>query len=128
MPWNTSRILNNLEYEINNNKQDISVLERKTFYISDQLSIDGTVFLNNVYSDAFVKNGGTATQYLMADGSTTTNSQQGQPNIYLYNNNNSGTPAPTSGQIRANDPNNQNVTELYISHITSDGIDIDFFL
>ena len=127
MSWNTSRILNDLEYEINENKQDISMLEQKTLYISDQLSIDGTVFLNNVYSDAFVKNGGTATQYLTADGSTTTNSQQGQPNIYLYNNNNSGTHEPTSGQIRANDPNNQNVTELYISHITSDGIDRCFF-
>ena len=128
MSWNTSRILNDLEYEINQNKQDISMLEQKTLYISDQLSLDGTVFVNNVYSEAFVKNGGTSTQYLMADGSTTTSSQQGQPNIYLYNNNNSGTPAPTSGQIRANDPNNQNVTELYISHITSDGIDIDVFL
>ena len=128
MSWNTSRILNDLEYEINENKQDISVLERKTFYISDLLGTNGTVFLNNVYSEAFVKNGGTASQYLMADGSTTTNSQQGQPNIYLYNNNNSGTPEPASGQIRANDPNNQNVTQLYISHITSDGIDIDLFL
>ena len=128
MSWNTSRILNDLEYEINENKQDISMLEQKTLYISDQLSVDGTVFVNNVYSEAFVKNGGTSTEYLMADGSTTTSSQQGQPNIYLYNNNNSGTPEPASGQIRANDPNNQNVTELYISHITSDGIDIDVFL
>ena len=127
MSWNTSRILNDLEYEINENKQDISMLEQKTLYISDQLSLTGTVFANNVYSEAFVKNGGTSGQYLMADGSTTTSSAQGQPNIYLYNNNNSGTPVPTSGQIRANDPNNQNVTELYISHITSDGIDIDVF-
>jgi len=55
MSWNTSRILNDLEYEINENKQDLSVLERKTFYISDQLSVDGTVFVNNVYSEAFVK-------------------------------------------------------------------------
>ena len=128
MSWNTSRILNDLEYEINENKQDISMLEQKTLYISDQLSLSGTVFANNIYSEAFVKNGGTSGQYLMADGSTTTSSQQGQPNIYLYNNNNSGTPEPASGQIRANDPNNQNVTELYISHITSDGIDIDVFL
>ena len=77
MSWNTSRILNNLEYEINENKQDISTLERKTFYISDLLGSNGTVFANNVYSEAFVKNGGTSSQYLMADGSTTTNSQQG---------------------------------------------------
>ena len=78
MSWNTSRILNDLEYEINENKQDISMLEQKTLYISDQLSVDGTVFLNNVYSEAFVKNGGTSGQYLMADGSTTTSSAQVQ--------------------------------------------------
>ena len=55
MSWNTSRILNDLEYEINENKQDLSVLEQKTLYISDQLSVDGTVFVNNVYSEAFGK-------------------------------------------------------------------------
>ena len=44
MSCNTCRILNNLEYEINENKQDISMLEQKTLYISDQLSVDGTVF------------------------------------------------------------------------------------
>ena len=43
MSWNTSRILNKLEYEINESKKDISVLEQKTLYISDQLSVDGTV-------------------------------------------------------------------------------------
>ena len=46
MSWNTSRILNDLEYEINENKQDISMLEQKTLYISDQLSVDGKFFLN----------------------------------------------------------------------------------
>jgi hypothetical protein len=64
----------------------------------------------------------------MSDGSIIFNSQAGQPNIYLYNNNNSGVPEPTSGQIRANNVDNRNVTQLFISHITSDGIDIDVFL
>ena len=58
MSWNTSRILNDLEYEINQNKQDISMLEQKTLYISDQPSTTGTVFVNNVYSDGFVLNNG----------------------------------------------------------------------
>ena len=110
------------------NTQDISTLEQKTFHISDQLSVDGTVFVSNVYSEGFVKNGGTSTQYLMADGSTTTNSQQGQPNIYLYNNSNTINGVPASGQIRTNNLDNQQTTILYISHITSDNIDIDIFL
>ena len=105
MSWNTSRILNNLEYEINENKQDISMLEQKTLYISDQLSLNGTVFVNNVYSDAFIINGVLPENkgYLMSDGTITTNSQQGQPNIYLYTNSN-GVPSndPQSGQIRFN--------------------------
>ena len=35
MSWDTGRILNNLEYDISNNKQDVSILEQKTMYISD---------------------------------------------------------------------------------------------
>ena len=71
MSWNTSRILNKLEYEINESKKDISVLEQKTFYISDQLSTTGTVFADNVYSDGFVLNNGPEpAQVLLSDGTT----------------------------------------------------------
>ena len=71
MSWNTSRILNDLEYEINESKKDISVLEQKTFYISDQLSTTGTVFADNVYSDGFVLNNGPEpAQVLLSDGTT----------------------------------------------------------
>ena len=71
MSWNISRILNNLEYEINESKKDILVLEQKTLYISDQPGADGTVFANNVYSDGFVLNNGPEpAQVLLSDGTT----------------------------------------------------------
>ena len=131
MSWNTSRILNNLEYEINENKQDISMLEQKTLYISDQLSLNGTVFVNNVYSDAFIINGVLPENkgYLMSDGTITTNSQQGQPNIYLYTNSN-GAPAndPQSGQVRFDSVSNTTATHLFISVMTLDSININVFL
>ena len=105
MSWDTGRILNNLEYEINNNKQDVTILERKTFHISDQLGIDGTAFSGKIYCDGFVINDSTEIGYLMSDGTVSTasisSSQQGQPNIYLYTNSN-GLPSnnPQSGQVR----------------------------
>ena len=83
MSWNTSRILNDLEYEINHDKQDVSLLKQKTIFISDQLSPNGTVFSSNIYCDGFVINGTTEANkgYLMSDGtvsigSVSTNSQQ----------------------------------------------------
>ena len=59
MSWNTSRILNDLQYKINENKQDVSLLEQKTMYISDQLTEDGTMFSNYIFCDDFVINGTT---------------------------------------------------------------------
>ena len=65
----------------------------------------------------------------MSDGTITTNSQQGQPNIYLYANS-KGTPSddPQSGQIRFNNASNTNATHVYIADTTSDGVNIDVFL
>ena len=89
MSWNTSRILNNLEYDIRENKQDVSLLEQKTMYISDSLSPNGTLFFGHINCDGFVINGTTeANKDYLSDGTVTTNSQQGQPNIYLYTNSN----------------------------------------
>ena len=132
MSWNTSRILNDLEYEINNNKQDVSILERKTFHISDQLGIDGTVFSGKVYCDGFVMSDSTNIGYLMSDGSVSTvtsNSQQGQPNICLYTNSN-GTPSnnPLSGQVRFDSGSNTAVNHIFISVMTSDNVNINVFL
>ena len=136
MSWDTGRILNNLEYDINNNKQDVSILEQKTFHISDQLSVEGTVFSDKIYCDGFVINGTTDANkgFLMSDGtvsfgSVSTNSQQGQPNIYLYTNSN-GAPSnnPQSGQIRFDSGSNTAATHLFISVMTFDNININVFL
>jgi hypothetical protein len=63
----------------------------------------------------------------MADGSTTAISAIGS-NIYLYKFSDNITPPPTSGHIRFN--NNtllSSVSNVYISHITNNSIDIDPF-
>jgi hypothetical protein len=75
----------------------------------------------------FTKTGGTNSQYLMADGSTTAISAIGS-NIYLYKFSDNTTPPPTTGHIRFN--NNtllSSVSNVYISHITNNSIDIDPF-
>ena len=85
----------------------------------------------NLTANAFIKQGGTALQYLMADGSITTNSgNTGSSNIYLYNSiNSSNAPPIPNGDIKYNSAVSQDATTiLYISHLTRDGIDIDVFL
>jgi hypothetical protein len=135
MSWNTSRILNDLEYEINHDKQDVSLLKQKTIFISDQLSPNGTVFSGNIYCDGFVINGTTEANkgYLMSDGTVSTasisSSQQGQPNIYLYTNSNAlPSNNPQSGQVRFNIGSITTVKHLFISVMTSDNININVFL
>ena len=80
-------------------------------------------------SGSFIKNGGTSQQYLMADGSSLQFSQNsGNSNFYLYDNSdNITTPPPTNGHIGYNNAIQANATILYISHLTSDGIDVDIF-
>ena len=85
------------------------------------------VFTSNV---GFKIVGGLNTQYLLADGSTTTNSggSSNTSNIYLYNSSTVILPPPGTSQIRYNNTVQSNATEIYISHLTRDGIDIDEFL
>jgi hypothetical protein len=80
-------------------------------------------------SNSFVKSGGTAQQYLMADGSSLEYSaNSGNSNFYLYNSiNGITTPPPVSGKVGYNNANQSLATILYINHLTSDGIDIDVF-
>ena len=80
-------------------------------------------------SGSFIKNGGTSQQYLMADGSSLQFSQNsGNSNFYLYDNSdNITTPPPNNGHIGYNNSVQANATILYISHLTSDGIDVDIF-
>ena len=118
MSWNLSRTLNQLEYELN----------EKTQYVATD--DNGTIFEKNITADKFIINGQSGQPgYLLSDGSIVATSQAGQPNIYLYNNNNSSIgPIPGAGQIRTNNSDNQLTTIIYINHLTSDNIDIDIFL
>ena len=121
MSWNLARTINNLAFKVQENTDDIKVIENKTIHIGANLSPTMNVNSSIV---GFISNQqiGDQAGFLMSDGTILTNSQQGQPNIYLYNNNNSSTaPIPSAGQIRANNLNNQLESELYISHLTSDG-------
>jgi hypothetical protein len=129
MSWNLARTINNLAFEVQENTDDIKVIENKTIHIDASLS--PTMNVNaSIVATGFISNQqiGNNVGYLMSDGTISTSSQAGQPNIYLYSNNNSSTaPIPSAGQIRANNFNNQLATMLYISHLTSDGVDIDVF-
>lgn len=80
-------------------------------------------------SGSFIKVGGTSNQYLMADGSSLQYSQNsGNSNFYLYDSQNgAGSPPIPNGHIEYNNIVQANATIIYISHLTSDGIDIDVF-
>ena len=84
-----------------------------------------------ISATSFVKAGGLPSQYLMADGNTTTTSAQGgSANIYLYQNiqTTGGVLIPFSGSIRYDNPIQASATTVFISSITADGISIDPFL
>jgi len=86
---------------------------------------------SNLTANSFIKQGGTNLQYLMADGSVTTNSgANNNSNIYLYDSNNTtNVPPPPDGNIVYNSAVSQDATTiLYISHLTRNNIDIDVFL
>ena len=88
----------------------------------------------NLTANSFIKQGGTNLQYLMADGSITTNSgANNNSNIYLYKNNSTAHAPPIpSGDIVYNSAVSQDATTiLYISHLTRPAptaVDIDVFL
>ena len=88
-------------------------------------------FLNSTIStsNSFIKTGGSSNQYLMADGSSLQYSQNsGNSNFYLYDSQNGvGSPPISNGHIEYNTNTQANATIIYISHLTSDAIDIDIF-
>ena len=112
-------------------------LEATDFKTATVASFNDTVasIITNPYAGdltatKFIKSGGTGLQYLMADGSVLTNSGTPGSNttIYLYNNNNTNyTPVPAAGTIRYNSGIQELASKIYISHLTSDSIDIEQF-
>ena len=108
--------------------QFVSDTTNKTLFINLPLSNDGTHFSNSVIADKFVVVDGKSNEYLMADGTTSTSSSNGQPNIYLFlNSQNIASPA-TTGQIRTNNARNDLSTRVYISCATRDAVNISVFL
>ena len=85
------------------------------------------VNINN--ANSFVKTGGTSNQYLMADGSSLQYSQNsGNSNFYLYDSQNGAQSPPVpNGHIEYNNIIQASATFIFISHLTTDGIDIDIF-
>lgn len=82
----------------------------------------------NITANSFVKSGGTEIQYLMANGSTLTQSaNSGNSNFYLYDSGTSQSPNPVSGFITYNNATQSNATMIYISHKTRDNIDIEVY-
>lgn len=125
--------LNNIN-NISNNKIICNIIENNSDLDinANYLNITSpNIYTNgNIECNTIKKTGGLSNQYLMADGSISTQGQGGggQSNIYLYNFSSSLTPPPNSGQIIFNNNVYNNVSNVYISHITSDTIDIDAFL
>lgn len=85
-------------------------------------------YVGEIEATSFKKTSGTNIQYLMADGSTLTQSaNSGNSNFYLYNSGTSQSPTPANGYITYNNATQSSATVLYISHLTRDNIDIEVF-
>lgn len=99
----------------------LSELDCNNFSLTDANEVTASKFI--------IKDGPVIPGYLLSDGSIVTNSGDGvNSNIYLYNNNLTITSPPAAGQIRYNNAVIPAATEIYISHLTRDNVDIDVFL
>jgi hypothetical protein len=88
-----------------------------------------TPYPTSIEASSFIVTGGTANQYLLANGTTLTQSaNSGNSNFYLYDNSTSQSPTPDDGLITYNNAVQANATLIYISHRTHDNIDIEVFL
>ena len=131
--------INDLQSVLDNTLQNpySGTLEATDFKTATVASFNDTVaniisnpFNGNLTANSFIKLNGTGQQYLMADGSVLTNSGTPGSNttIYLYNNANTVyTPPPANGTIRYNSDVQELATKVYVSHLTSDNIDIEQF-
>lgn len=91
-------------------------------------TILSTPFSSEIEAGSFKKTGGTNIQYLMGDGSVLTQSaNSGNSNFYLYNSTTTLTATPANGYISYNSSGLPNASQIFISHLTRDGIDIEVF-
>lgn len=105
----------------------ITTLETKTQ--NQSAILNDTTFSGIIQADTLKKVGGTNNQYLMADGSILSQSAvSGNSNFFLYNSHEGiTTPPPADGQVAYNNTLQASATLIYISHITSDNLDIEIF-
>ena len=79
-------------------------------------------------AQSFQKTNGSGIEYLMADGSTLTQSaNSGNSNFYLYRSGTSQSTTPPDGYITCNNALLSLATIIYISHLTRDNIDIEVY-
>jgi hypothetical protein len=85
--------------------------------------------VNDITANRFIVDNGTNIQYLLADGTTITQSaNSGNSNFYLYTSiNTSFAPPITAGNVEYNNADQSLATFVYISHLTRDNIDIEVF-
>lgn len=88
-----------------------------------------TPYTNEIEATSFKKTGGTAQEYLMANGTSLQYSaNSGNSNFYLYKSHiNATSPPPASGFVYYNNANQSLATTIYISHLTNDNFDIEVF-
>lgn len=110
---------------------DISLLNAKTV---NQSAVGGTstTFTGDVTAARFMRNGGLANQFLMADGSVLEQSSLSQgANIYLYKTiteESTSFLSPNAGEVRFDSPASASTQNVYINTMTRDGVDIAPFL
>lgn len=98
---------------------------------TNQSTIPGisTLFTGDVYASSFKRIGGTSDQYLMADGSVLQASgTNSNATMHFFKVEYGTTEPPGSGNIKFNTTSNPSATKIWISHLTSDGVDVDAFL
>ena len=107
----------------------MSILDLTSTVQNQSASLDVTHFVGDVTANRFVKDSGTANQFLMADGSVLENSNSNaNSNIYLYNSSTATVAPPNSGELRFNSATNVAATTIWINHLTREGTDIHAFL
>ncbi len=79
-------------------------------------------------ANEYIVNGGTSDQYLMGDGSLLQYSaNSGNSNFYLYTSSQQDFPPISGGEIKYNATFQSVATEIFISNLTRDNINIDIF-
>jgi hypothetical protein len=110
------------------NISDINNLQDTLNNVSaNNLNVITTPYTGEIEASSFKKTGGSAIEYLMANGSRLTQSaNSGNSNYYLYNSSTGDQPI-VDGDVKYNDTFQGAASIIWISHKTRDNIDIKVF-